>query len=177
MARYQGEELYSYEKMGFFKLLLAIEDKKILKDYEKEQLGEVLAYDKEHSSDYTETLYQFLLHQGSIQGAAAAMFCHRNTVNYRMKVLRESRQPGWAAEMTPIPPDLETAPARDERLMPTPIPPWIIGYFAIRFPIFKFGSMLKFSFTIERTIPSQTPRRGCSARRARFRRPGNSKAL
>lgn len=89
MARYQGEELYSYEKMGFFKLLLAIEDKKILKDYEKEQLGEVLAYDKEHSSDYTETLYQFLLHQGSIQGAAAAMFCHRNTVNYRMKVLRE----------------------------------------------------------------------------------------
>ena len=34
-----------------------------------------------------------------------------------------ARQPGWAAEMTPIPPDLETAPARDERLMPTPIPP------------------------------------------------------
>lgn len=75
--------------MGFFKLLLAIEDKKILKDYEKEQLGEVLAYDKAHSSDYTETLYQFLLHQGSIQAAAAAMFCHRNTINYRMKVLRE----------------------------------------------------------------------------------------
>ena len=36
MAKYRGEELYSYEKMGFFKLLLAIEDKKILKDYEKE---------------------------------------------------------------------------------------------------------------------------------------------
>lgn len=89
MAKYQGEELYSYEKMGFFKLLLAIEDKKILKDYEKEQLGEVLAYDKAHGSDYTETLYQFLQHQGSIQAAAAAMFCHRNTVNYRMKVLRE----------------------------------------------------------------------------------------
>ena len=89
MAKYRGEELYSYEKMGFFKLLLAIEDKKILKDYEKEQLGEVLAYDKAHSSDYTETLYQFLLHQGSIQAAAAAMFCHRNTINYRMKVLRE----------------------------------------------------------------------------------------
>ena len=89
MAKYQGEELYSYEKMGFFKLLLAIEDKKILKDYEKEQLGDVLAYDKAHGSDYTETLYQFLLHQGSIQAAAAAMFCHRNTVNYRMKVLRE----------------------------------------------------------------------------------------
>ena len=52
MAKYRGEELYSYEKMGFFKLLLAIEDKKILKDYEKEQLGDVLAYDKAHGSDY-----------------------------------------------------------------------------------------------------------------------------
>lgn len=89
MAKYRQEESYSYEKMGFFKLLLAIEDKKILKDYEEEQLGEVLAYDRIHGSNYTETLYQFLLHRGSIQEAAAAMFCHRNTVNYRMKILRE----------------------------------------------------------------------------------------
>ena len=52
-----------------------------------------------------------------------------------------SRQPGWAAEMTPIPPALATAPARDERLMPTPIPPWMMGYLAVRFPIFKFGNI------------------------------------
>lgn len=50
-------------------------------------------------------------------------------------------QPGWAAEMTPIPPALATAPARDERLMPTPIPPWMMGYLAVRFPIFKFGNI------------------------------------
>ena len=46
-----------------------------------------------------------------------------------------SRNPICAVEIIPIPPAFATAPAREERLMPTPIPPCMTGYFAIKSPI------------------------------------------
>ena len=48
-----------------------------------------------------------------------------------------SLKPIWAVEMIPIPPAFATAPARDERLIPTPMPPWITGYSAVSGPIFN----------------------------------------
>lgn len=50
----------------------------------------MIAYDKAHKSFCLETLYQYLICSGSIQKIAEAMFCHRNTVNYRVRILRET---------------------------------------------------------------------------------------
>lgn len=50
----------------------------------------MIAYDKAHKSCCLETLYQYLICSGSIQKIAEAMFCHRNTVNYRVRILRET---------------------------------------------------------------------------------------
>lgn len=58
--------------------------------YWREKLGPVLAYDKAHKSCCLETLYQYLICSGSIQKVAEAMFCHRNTVSYRVRILRET---------------------------------------------------------------------------------------
>ena len=48
-----------------------------------------------------------------------------------------SRYPICAVEITPTPPQAATLPASPERLIPTPIPPWITGILAVSSPIFN----------------------------------------
>lgn len=88
-AKYKKEPLCAYDGMGFYKLLLSVSDTKILTDYLQEQLGALFEYDKMHHSNYSETLYYYLLYHGSIQKIAEVLFCHRNTINYRIRIIKE----------------------------------------------------------------------------------------
>ena len=67
LGQFHRKTIYSFEEMGFFQILFAVNDR-----------------------EYTETLHQYLLENGSIQAIAARMFCHRNTINYRLRILREN---------------------------------------------------------------------------------------
>lgn len=89
MAACMSRYYYSYKEMGFFKLLLEVSDSRVLDDYVVEQLGAVFDYDRQHNSHLSETLHQYLLCSGSVQLVAEHMFCHRNTINYRLRILRE----------------------------------------------------------------------------------------
>lgn len=89
MAEYRQKLIYSFEEMGFFRLLLSIHDQTLLGSYLDEYLGELISYDKQHKSNYLETLQNYILYNGSIQAIASAMYCHRNTVNYRVRNLKE----------------------------------------------------------------------------------------
>ena len=60
-----------------------------------------------------------------------------------------SRKPIWAVEMIPTPPAFATAPAREDRLMPTPMPPWITGFSITRSPITN-GFIFSIIFLLER---------------------------
>lgn len=90
MAKYRQVPLYAYRDMGFFRLLLAVDDAQLLNSYAQEYIGKLQDYDREHGSSYSDTLYQYLIHDGSIQAIASALFCHRNTVNYRVRTLKET---------------------------------------------------------------------------------------
>jgi hypothetical protein len=83
------ETLLSYDSMGFFKLLLEISDTAALTGYMNQHLGKILEYDSLHNCNYTDTLYYYLLYNGSIQQVADKMYCHRNTINYRIKLIKE----------------------------------------------------------------------------------------
>ena len=85
-----GEIFRAFDDLGFYKILFSVTDQRVLDNYWREKLGPVLAYDKAHKSCCLETLYQYLICNGSIQKIAGAMFCHRNTVNYRVRILRET---------------------------------------------------------------------------------------
>ena len=61
----------------------------VLREYVNDTLGSIITYDEQHHTNYLETLNQNLLCDGSIQKIAGALFCHRNTVNYRVRILRE----------------------------------------------------------------------------------------
>lgn len=89
IAEYHNIPVSSFENMGFFKLLLSVHDTALLHSYLNDHLGKLIEYDKTHGSSYLETLHQYLLLNGSIQAIATAMYCHRNTVNYRVRNLKE----------------------------------------------------------------------------------------
>lgn len=85
-----GEIFRAFDDLGFYKILFSVTDQRVLDNYWREKLGPVLAYDKAHKSCCLETLYQYLICSESIQKVAEAMFCHRNTVSYRVRILRET---------------------------------------------------------------------------------------
>jgi len=89
MAQKKNSSLFFFDDMGFYKLLLSVNNTDILTEYVNAMLGSIITYDERHHTDYLETLYQYLLCDGSIQKIAGALFCHRNTVNYRVRILRE----------------------------------------------------------------------------------------
>ena len=85
----QKKPFCSYEDLGFFQILMNVSDIRFLKTYKDSKLKLLEDYDQSHNTAYLETLHQYLLCNGSIQAIAAAMHCHRNTINYRIHILKE----------------------------------------------------------------------------------------
>lgn len=81
--------ILTYQDLGIFRIMLTVPDLSPLKTYVNEQLGAVKAYDAKHSSDFSNTLYLYLLYTGSIQAVAKASNCHRNTINHRIRMMKE----------------------------------------------------------------------------------------
>lgn len=100
MGVQRQEPVFQYEDMGFFKLLLEIEDKAVLHAYAQCQLEPIHTYDRKHNSNYTQTLYLYLLHNGSVQAIAEQSFCHRNTINHRLHIIRDTL--GYRLEDTKV---------------------------------------------------------------------------
>lgn len=79
----------SFDELGFYRILLSVSDHEVLRAYADELLSPAENYEKKHQGDYLITLEEYLLCNGSIQAAAAHLYCHRNTVNKRIRTLRE----------------------------------------------------------------------------------------
>ena len=86
---FSEEEIARFEEMGFFRILHSVNDKNLLMAYHDEYLKNIEEYDEIHDTNYLETLHQYLLCNGSIQHVASNMFCHRNTITYRMRVIED----------------------------------------------------------------------------------------
>ncbi len=85
----QARTIQRFSDMGFYKLLYSVPDDAILEEYYEQRLAPLLAYDREHDGSYVETLFRYLLHDGSLSAVAEEMYTHRNTVGYRMGKIRE----------------------------------------------------------------------------------------
>ncbi len=78
-----------FSDMGFYKLLYSVPDDAILEEYYEQRLAPLLEYDRTHDGSYVETLFRYLLHDGSLAAVAEEMYTHRNTIGYRMGKIRE----------------------------------------------------------------------------------------
>ena len=72
-----------------YKLLFGVENRAILRSYIDDTLGNLTKYDTLNNTDYEYTLRVYLECSGSVQMTAERLNVHRNTVNYKMKVIRE----------------------------------------------------------------------------------------
>lgn len=91
MAAFHGTSGLSFcSDAGFFRLLFAAGDMAALKHYADTILGPISVYDREHEAEYMSTLRQYLICGGSISEVAETLFCHRNTVTYRIRMLKEA---------------------------------------------------------------------------------------
>jgi len=89
VAQKQHLRQVSFNDLGLFKVFFALPDQAILATMAAESLSLLEAQDARSQSNLSETLRLYLEHDGSIQAVADASFTHRNTINYRMKKIRQ----------------------------------------------------------------------------------------
>lgn len=78
-----------YDQLGVYKVLLDMKHPEIGEIFIKEVLGELISYDEMNETDYMEILLAFFEHDCSILHTAEAIYCHKNTLNYKMNKIKE----------------------------------------------------------------------------------------
>lgn len=86
-----GQNILSFENMGVMGILASCE-RKLLEQFSAGKLGILQEYDLQNQTDYLKTLECFLRHGCNGAEVSKEMFVHRNTVNYRLKKIRELLQ-------------------------------------------------------------------------------------
>jgi purine catabolism regulator len=78
-----------FEDLGVYRLIFAAEGLKELDEFHEENLGALLAYDRDHGGDLLRTLEAFFAATCSPKEAASILGVHRNTILYRLERIRE----------------------------------------------------------------------------------------
>lgn len=81
-------KIMSYDDLGIKKVLLAVHDMEVLKDYEHQIIGKLKEYDTGNNTNFTELLRLYLENDCSVQKVAELTVSHRNTVNYQIKKIK-----------------------------------------------------------------------------------------
>jgi hypothetical protein len=77
----------SFGELGVFQLFFTCRDPDLLRGF-TEILRPLARYDAQNGSDMLETLHLYLAYGGKVNLVSDALFCHRNTINYRMKKIK-----------------------------------------------------------------------------------------
>ncbi|MBP2643234.1 MAG: transcriptional regulator, PucR family [Firmicutes bacterium] len=78
-----------YNDIGIYKILLSSGDVNVLYEIYNDTLGSLLDYDAANKTDYVSTLKCYLENDASVQVVAQKTFVHRNTINYKLKKIKE----------------------------------------------------------------------------------------
>ncbi len=84
-----AESVRWYADLGLYKVLLSVEDRGVLEELYNEALRPLCKYDQEHHTDYVQVLKCYLDNDASVQTVAKATYLHRNTINYKIKRIKE----------------------------------------------------------------------------------------
>lgn len=79
----------AFDKLDSRKILISVDETRILREYYRDTLGNLEDYDKEHETSYVELLQRYIACDGSIQKIAEEENVHRNTINYQLNKIRK----------------------------------------------------------------------------------------
>jgi PucR family transcriptional regulator, purine catabolism regulatory protein len=82
-------EVASYEDLGAFQLLLSLQDEEALSSYCRSVLGPIEQGEGEYGDELVRSLDLFIEHNGHWEKAAAALYCHRHTLRYRIRRIEQ----------------------------------------------------------------------------------------
>ena len=82
-------QLFFYRDQGIYTLISHVDDSRILDTYVEEKIGKLLQADELNDGNLSETLENYLNCGCNAKKTAEEMFLHRNTLNYRLKKIRE----------------------------------------------------------------------------------------
>ncbi len=88
-ARHGALPVCNFGDLGCYQILFEVSDRRLLKEYYKKYLSVLEEYDRQHESNYLETLECYLKCDRHLAKVAEMMICHRNTVNYRVNKIRD----------------------------------------------------------------------------------------
>ena len=89
MAAESEQKMIWFDDMGLYRMLCLIPDPLLRKEMGEKLLMPLLIYDREHGTNYIETLEIYLETGGSIKAVAKRTFTHRNTAVYRLGNIRK----------------------------------------------------------------------------------------
>jgi DNA-binding PucR family transcriptional regulator len=88
MAKRRGETVVWYDRLGFFKLLCAVEDKGVLRSFYQETVGPLERYDRENRTELVGLLRDHQDLNGNLVKIAQTRYVHRNTVTNQLKKIK-----------------------------------------------------------------------------------------
>lgn len=87
--KHRPKEVMSYRNMGLSKILLAMEDTEIMKEYYSDVLEPLVRFDMLNNTDFTDFLNVYFECGSSVKLTAERLFLHRNTVNYKLGKIQD----------------------------------------------------------------------------------------
>jgi len=89
MAGRRNETIVTYDSLGIYKLLYAVNDKETLRSFHQETVGRLETYDRENGTTLTPLLRDYLAFNGSLQLVSEKQFVHRNTVTNQLRKIEQ----------------------------------------------------------------------------------------
>lgn len=83
------KNILKYEELGIYQVLVNTRDKRILMEYMQDTLGPLLEFDQDKQGEYLKILNTFFENECSILHTANALYCHKNTMNYKISKIKE----------------------------------------------------------------------------------------
>ena len=80
--------MVAFEDLGLYRLLFQVANPAELDRFVEQVLGDLLAYDGKHQTEFVPTLDSFLRNNASPQATARELALHVNTVSYRLQRIR-----------------------------------------------------------------------------------------
>lgn len=93
VAEMEGASERRYSQIGLYQFLLPEQTAKHREKYMRNYLGPLFDEGDPNAKELLKTAVQFVLAHGEMQETAHRLFCHKNTVRYRMSRLHEKLDP------------------------------------------------------------------------------------
>jgi len=89
VARVENTHIKEYKSIGLYQLVYQIDDSRVLDDYINSNIAEIVEYDNLNNTNYLEIIKLYILYDGSIMEIADRLKLHRNTINYKIKFIKQ----------------------------------------------------------------------------------------